>query len=42
MVLPTIGEILLHENNCSYNSYKSSYKFGCILFLYFLTKKKQE
>ena len=29
-------EVFLHENNCNYNSYKSSYKFAFIPFYPFL------
>ena len=36
-VLVSIVGIFLHENNRNYNSYRFSYKFAFILFLYFLT-----
>ena len=35
-------EIFLHENNCNYNSYKFSYKFAFIPFLFFLWNQKQK
>ena len=41
-VLLAIWEIILHENNRNYNSYRFSYKFAFILFLSFLTNQKQE
>ena len=41
-VLKATREILLHENNRNYNSYRFSYKFTFILFLSFLTNQKQE
>ena len=41
-VLLAIWEIFLHENNRNYNSYRCSYKFAFILFLFFLTSQKQE
>ena len=34
--------MFLHENNRTYSSYRFSYKFAFILFLYFLTNQKQE
>ena len=41
-VLLAIGEILLHENNRNYKSYRFSYKFAFIVFLPLLTNQKQE
>ena len=35
-VLLAMWEVFLHENNCNYNSYKSSYKFAFIPFYPFL------
>ena len=40
--LLAIWGIFLHESNCNYNSYRFSYRFVFILFLSFLTNKKQE
>ena len=37
-----IWEIILHENDHSYSSYRCSYKFAFIHFLSFLTNQKQE
>ena len=41
-VLLATWETFLHENNCTYNSYRFSYKFAFILFSPFLTNQKQE
>ena len=40
--LLAIWEIILHENNRNYNSYKFSYKFPFTFILSFLTNQKQE
>ena len=40
-VLLAIWEIILHENNCSYYSYRFIYKFAFILILYFLASQKK-
>ena len=36
-----IWDIFFNENNCDYNSYRLSYKFAFILFLYFLQTKSK-
>ena len=41
-VLLATFDIFLHENNCTYNSYRCSYKFAIVFFLSFLTNQKQE
>ena len=41
-LLPAMRELLLHENNHNYNSYRFSYKFAFILALSFLTNQKQQ
>ena len=41
-ILQEIWEIFLYENNRNYNSYKFSYKFTFIPFLFFCRNQKQE
>ena len=40
MVLLAISQIFLHENNRNYISYRFSYKFAFIVFLFFLAVQK--
>ena len=41
-ILLSVWETFLHQNNRNYNSYKFSYKFAFILFVFSLTNQKQE
>ena len=41
-VLVAILEIILHKNNCNYNSYKFSYKFAFLIIFSVFKNQKQE